>query len=118
MKDELNATQKKIIALARRERGGRTREQFFGNFHGISFNTYVNFESGSTWPRARTTRQLENLLGWQDGIIDDVMASDLSPAEITLSHMRGHDGPDPATGIAVYSTEELIRELQRRRSGS
>lgn len=117
MAQNLTGLQRRIIALARHERGDRTREELFGTFNGISPNTYANFETGRRWPRARTARQIESLLGWQGGIIEDVIASGIDPDSLTLEHMRGSARLGPATGIAVYSTEELIAELLRRQSG-
>lgn len=115
MEKHLKATQARIVALARTERGARTRQQVFGDEHDMSFNSYANFESGMTWPRAATLRRIEAILGWKDGAIDEAQASAMEPATITLSHMRGEESFAPQTAaLQTFTEAELIQELARR----
>lgn len=115
MENHLKATQERIVALARTERGQRTRQEVFGDEQDISFNSYANFESGSTWPRAATLRRIEAILGWVDGAIDSAMASGMEPATIQLSHMRGEEPFALPTGaLQTFSEAELLQELARR----
>jgi hypothetical protein len=112
---QVDATRKQITLLAKRQRGAKTREEFFNGFEGISFNTYANFESGVAWPRHKTLSQLERLLGWQEGIIEEIEALEVDPATLTLAHMHG-DEPlaTPATSLSEYPSTALLAELARR----
>jgi len=112
---QVDATRKQITLLAMRQRGAKTREEFFDGFEGISFNTYANFESGAAWPRHKTLSQLERLLGWQEGIIEQIQALDIDPTTLTLAHMHGEKPlAPPASSLSEYPYDEILAELARR----
>lgn len=115
MPTQLEPTRRQLVALAKQERGTKTREEFFGDFDGMSFNTYANFESGHNWPRTGTLRALERLLGWQAGIIDAVIALEVPPAMLTLDHMHGKIPlAPPSSSLADYPSSALLAEMMRR----
>ena len=114
MSNQLNATQRKIVALAEIERGTTNRRDFFGNETRISFNTYANFASGSRWPRPGNLRVIEDVLGWKPGIINEALVSGVSPARLTLEHMRGEKSFGGRTSIQDFSNEEFFNDLPRR----
>lgn len=114
MSNQLNATQRKIVALAEIERGTTNRRDFFGDETRISFNTYANFASGSRWPRPGNLRVIEDILGWKPGIINEALASGISPARLTLAHMRGEKSFGARTSIQDFSNEEFFADLPRR----
>ena len=115
MQTQVDATRKQITVLAKRQRGAKTREEFFDGFEGISFNTYANFESGAAWPRHKTLTQIERLLGWQEGIIEQIEALEIDPATLTLAHMHGEEPlAPPASSLSEYRYEEILAELARR----
>ena len=117
MNNQLEPTKAKIVALAKAARGSRSRKELFGNETGISFNTYANFESGQSWPRAAGLRRIEAILGWKNGAIDEALASGIEPAHITETHMRG-DLPftPPMSRARELSDQELFQEVVRRLS--
>lgn len=114
MSTQLNATQRKIIALAILQRGDRTRRELFGDEDRISFNTYANFESGSRWPRAGNLRVIEDLLGWKTGAIAEALASNIDPGEITLAHMNGVQSFSGRVSIRDFSHAEFFADMPRR----
>lgn len=114
MTNQLNPTQRKIVALAETERGQLTRRDFFGDEERISFNTYANFASGSRWPRPGNLLVLEEVLGWKPGVINEALASGASPARLTLAHMRGERSFGGRTSIQDFSNEEFFNDLPRR----
>lgn len=115
MSNQLEPTQARIVALAKAERGTRTRREVFGSEAGMSFNTYANFESGQSWPRSVSLRRIEAILGWKAGAIDEAMASSMEPALIQAEHMRG---TEPfaviSKSIQQFTESELAQELSRR----
>ena len=115
MNNQLEPTKAKIVALAKAARGSLSRRDMFGAEQGISFNTYANFESGQSWPRAAGLRRIESILGWKNGAIDEALASGVQPAHITEAHMRG-DLPftPPKSCVRELSDEELFQEVVRR----
>src|SRR5699024_7155687 len=109
MSNQLNATQRKIVSLAKLQRGSQTRVEFFGDEAGISFSTYANFESGTRWPRTGNLRVLEDMLGWKPGVIDEALSSSMDPGSITLSHMKGSKSFSSARPtIQDFSNEEFF----------
>lgn len=115
MQTQLDATRKQIILLAKRQRGAKSREEFFGEFDGISFNTYANFEAGSAWPRHRSLAHIETLLGWREGIIEEIESAQIEPATLTLAHMRGElPLADGASSLADYPLDDILAEVRRR----
>lgn len=114
MKNQVDVVRQRITALAEMERGGRTREAMFGDYEGISFNSYVNFASGKTWPRARTLRHIERVLGWKPGVIDEVVSLGVDPKELTLDRLRGRQELAAKTAIQDFSNEEYFADLPRR----
>lgn len=126
MPTQVDATRRQIIALAKRERGTRTRDELLAGFDGMAPNTYANFESGKAWPRSTTLRQIERLMGWQDGIIDVVMESGMEPTMLTLRHMHGDEpivAPDEdltskPTTILTLEINQRMAEIQRRLAAS
>jgi transcriptional regulator with XRE-family HTH domain len=115
MSTQLNTTQRKIIALARLQRGNRTRKELFADEDRISFNTYANFESGNAWPRAANLRIIEDLLGWKQGVIDEALASDMPAGDLTLAHMHGSMSFDGGRmSISDFSDAEYFADLPRR----
>src|SRR5690625_3241107 len=114
MSNQLNATQRKIIALAKLERGSRSRKEFFGTESRISFNTYANFESGNRWPRTGNLRVIEGVLGWKPGIIDEVTASNVAAGRLTLAHMHGVQSLGGKVSIQDFSNAEFFADLPRR----
>lgn len=114
MSTRLNTTQNKIIGLARLQRGSQSRKDFFGNETRISYNTYANFESGSTWPRSGNMRVIEDVLGWKPGVIDEAVSSGIAPGSLTLAHMHGQKSFGGRTSIQDFSNEEFFADLPRR----
>lgn len=115
MSNQLEPTRSRVVALAKAERGSRTRHQVFGDEDEMSFNTYANFESGHSWPRSASLRRIEAILGWKPGAIDEALASEIEPALIELEHMRGNKPFMIPTGsIREYSDAELLQEMMRR----
>lgn len=105
----------RIRTLAKIERGQRTRKEMYGDGHGVSFNTYENFEMGKNWPQATSLRKIEHLLGWNNGVIDEALEAGLEPAQLTLDHMHGikqfRHAPAELRGFA---DSELMLEMERR----
>lgn len=100
--------------LAKRERGARTRKELLEGFEGVSANTYANFESGAAWPRHTTLHELERLLGWREGIVEEVMTLEVPPAMLTLEHMRGNvplASPDPS--LTEKPWPDLVADMNR-----
>lgn len=114
MGNQLKPTQSRIAALAEIERGDRTREEQFGDEAQIAFNSYATFAAGKSWPRARTLRRIEVVLGWPSGIIDAVLSAGLDPSEIQLEHMRGSRPLTRHESLGDYTDAELLEELRRR----
>lgn len=115
MSNQLEPTQARIVALAKAERGTRTRREVFGSESGMSFNTYANFESGQSWPRSVSLRRIEAILGWKTGSIDEAMASGMEPALIQAEHMRGAEPfVTSSKSIREFSDSELAQEVSRR----
>lgn len=110
MSNQLDTTRDRIRTLAKTARGSAGRKGVFDAKFGISFNTYANFESGKTWPRASTLRSIEQMLNWKDGAIDEAMAAGMEPALITMAHMRG-ERPFSAdqTVAGPLTGDQLIR---------
>jgi hypothetical protein len=67
------------------------------------------------WPRHKSLSQLERLLGWRPGTIEEIEALEIDPATLTLAHMHG-DEPlaTPATSFSEYPSAALLAELARR----
>lgn len=114
MSNQLGALWPRIVSLAEAERGDRTCEAMFGDYQGISFNSYVNFASGKTWPRARILRHIERILGWKPGIIDEVLAIGVDPSALTLDHLRSHQRLAVKTAIQNFSNEEYFADMPHR----
>lgn len=110
MSNQLDTTRDRIRALAKTARGSAGRKGVYDEKYGISFNTYANFESGKTWPRAATLRGIERMLGWMNGAIDEAIFSGMDPALISLAHMRGERPFEASTTTAgPLTTDQLIR---------
>ncbi|MBM7847512.1 hypothetical protein [Arthrobacter roseus] len=115
MSNQVEPTRRRLIALARTERGSRTRNEVWAGIEGLAFNTYANFESGKSWPRSSSLRRIEEVLGWKTGAIDEALASDMEPALITVAHMRGSEPFVVSTSsIQGYSDSDLLHEMMRR----
>lgn len=114
MSNQLNATQRKIVALAEEERGQLSRQDFFGGEKRISFGTYANFASGSRWPRPGNLRIIEEVLKWKPGVINQALASGIRASQLTLEHMRGAKSFGSRTSIQDFSNEEFFGDLPRR----
>lgn len=116
--DPMEASLKtRIRVLAKIERGGSSRRDFYGPdpHPGLSFNTYENFESGKNWPQEGTLRKIEELLGWATGSISEALASGLEPALITTEHMHG-EKPFRSSPVELrnFADSELMLEMERR----
>lgn len=114
MSTQLDTTKRKIIALAKLQRGNRTRKELFADEDRIGFNTYANFEAGDTWPRSTNLRVIEDLLGWKQGVIDEALASDVPAGDLTLAHMNGIQSFRGKVTIEDFSDAEYFADLPRR----
>lgn len=110
MSNQLDTTRDRIRTLAKTARGSSGRLDVYDGKYGISFNTYANFESGKTWPRAATLRGIEEMLGWKTGSIDDAITSGMPANQITLAHMRGEAPFEAEVQLAgILTGDQLIR---------
>lgn len=110
MSNQLDTTHDRIRALAKTARGSSGRKGVYDEKFGISFNTYANFESGKTWPRAATLRGIEKMLGWKDGAIDEALSSGMPAGQITIAHMRGEAPFTAGAPLAgPLTADQLIR---------
>src|SRR5690625_3284284 len=114
MSNQLSATQRKIVTLAKIERGSATRQDFFGDESHISFDTYSNLETGSHWPRQGKLRVIEELLSWKPGVIDEALTSCLAAGDLTLDHMRGKRSFGARMSIQDFTNQEFFADLTRR----
>lgn len=115
MSTQLNATRDAIRHLSTRERGDRSRQEVHGGSDKVGINTYADFESGKRWPRAKSLRGIESILGWKQGAIDEALASGLAPGDLGLAHMRGEKSfTSTKAKIQDFSNEEFFADLPRR----
>ena len=115
MSTQQDTTRRVIVYLATLERGERTRQEVHNGSDQVGINTYADFESGKRWPRSKSLRGIEHILGWKLGIIDQVLASGVDPNSLELAHMRGQKSlGESKVSIQDFSDAEYFEDLPRR----
>ncbi|WP_197060582.1 helix-turn-helix domain-containing protein [Arthrobacter sp. L77] len=83
---------------------------------GTSRRSVSNWAAGDAWPTAKVRAELEQILGWKAGALQEAFAASLGEHGVPLStftdaHMRGQGSSET---WPQASTEALVSELLRR----
>lgn len=97
------------------QNAGLTQEVAAGKL-GTSRRSVSNWAAGDAWPNAKTRAQLEQILGWKEGSLQEALAASLGEHGVPLmtftdSYMRGSGSSET---WPQASTEALVSELLRR----
>ena len=105
---DLTRGQRAAAAAAKARRGDlRLTQRELADKAGVHWRTIQDFESGNSWPQAKTLAQIERLgLGWYAGKLVDMAA------EVDSSVERVPIDPDPTTAELRQARQMLIDAIR------